>query len=88
MTPPDIKESFGVGPLRAPPYAMAADEFEFHYGENYWPALPIGFRSALTRYFDAKIECIPTCLGPGENPKYEPVLAGQYLVERFTSAVN
>jgi isopenicillin N synthase-like dioxygenase len=229
-TPPDIKESFGIGPMHAPPYAMAADEFEFHYGENYWPALPTEFRSTMTRYFDAmsilgsrvlqlfaaalelpdnffekfhthpmcalrcinyprsdapllpmqkgagehsdygsitilksdpdvpgleirmpsgrwaraplvkdafvvnigdmmarwtndrwvstlhrviqpgatrggadrrqsipffhntnfdaKIECIPTCLRPGERPKYAPVLAGQYLVERFTAAVN
>ena len=38
--------------------------------------------------FDARIECIPTCLAPGENAKYEPVLAGQYLMQRFTSAVN
>jgi len=229
-TPPDIKESFGIGPLHPPPYEMAADDFEFHYGENHWPMLPMEFRSALTSYFeamsalgsrvlqlfaaalelphdfferfhthpmcalrcinyprsdepllpqqkgagehsdygsitilksdpdvpgleirlpsgqwaraplvkdafvvnigdmmarwtndrwvstlhrvvqpgatpgganrrqslpffhntnfDAKIECIPTCLRPGEEPKYEPVLAGQYLIERFTSAVS
>ena len=38
--------------------------------------------------FDARIECIPTCLAPGEAPKYPPVLAGRYLIDRFTSAVN
>ncbi len=37
---------------------------------------------------DAEIECISTCLGVGERPKYEPVRAGQYLIERFTAAVN
>jgi len=229
-TPPDVKESFGIGPLRAPRSEIAADDLEFHYGENLWPALPADLRRALTRYFeamtvagsqvlrlfsaalelphdyferyhthpmcalrcinypasdgpmlpgqkgagehsdygsitmlksdpdvpgleirlpsgrwaraplvddafivnigdmmarwtndrwvstlhrviqpettasgarrrqsmaffhntsfDAEIECIPTCLGPGEEPKYGPVLAGRYLVERFTSAVN
>jgi isopenicillin N synthase-like dioxygenase len=38
--------------------------------------------------FDAEIECIPTCLKSGELPKYVPVQAGEYLVKRFTSAVN
>jgi isopenicillin N synthase-like dioxygenase len=38
--------------------------------------------------FDAEIECISTCLGAGEQPKYRPVLAGQYLRERFTMAAN
>ena len=229
-TPPDLKESFGIGPLCAPPHEIADRDFEFHYGENLWPALPVELRGALISYFnaltvlgtqvlrlfaaalelphdfferfhahpmcalrcinypasvepllpgqkgagehsdygsitilksdpdvpgleirlpsgrwakaplvkdafivnigdmmarwtngrwvstlhrviqpgptksgarrrqsaaffhntsfDAKIECIPTCLKPGEKPKYEPVRAGQYLIKRFTSAVN
>jgi isopenicillin N synthase-like dioxygenase len=33
-TPPDIKESLGIGPLRAPPYEIDNKDFEFHYGEN------------------------------------------------------
>jgi len=229
-TPPDIKESFGIGPLRAPPYDIGAEEFGFHYGENLWPTVPANLRGELTRYFnamnalgsqvlrlfaaalelphdfferfhthpmcalrcinypasdetllpgqkgagehsdygsitllksdpnvpgleiklpsgqwakaplvkdafivnigdmmarwtndrwvstlhrvvqpraaesgairrqsmaffhntnfDAQIECIPTCLNSGEEPKYGPVLAGQYLIERFNSAMN
>ncbi len=227
-TPPDIKESFGIGPLRAPPGGIDVADFEFHYGENLWPRRPEQLRRALTDYFealteacsrvlrlfaaaldlpqdhfepfhrypmcalrcinypasdapllpgqraagehsdygsltmlksdpevpgleirlpsgewaeaplvehafivnigdlmarwtndrwvstlhrvvlpaetgserrqsmaffhntsfDARIECIPTCLDPGEEPKYEPVLAGRYLLDRFRSAVN
>ena len=229
-TPPDLKESFGIGPLCAPPHEIADNDFDFHYGENLWPALPVELRGALISYFnamtimgaqvlrlfaaalelphdfferfhahpmcalrcinypasdepllpgqkgagehsdygsitllksdpdvpgleiklpsgrwakaprvkdafivnigdmmarwtngrwvstlhrvvqpgseksgasrrqsmaffhntsfDAEIECISTCLKPGAKPKYEPVLAGQYLIERFTSAVN
>ncbi len=227
-TPPDIKESFGIGPLHAPPSDIDAADHEFHYGENLWPRRPEDLRHALTEYFeamtaagarllrlfaaaldlpqehfepfhrypmcalrsinypaseapllpgqkgagehsdygsltmlksdpevagleirlpsgewaaaplvenafivnigdlmarwtndrwvstmhrvvlpaetggrrrqsmaffhnasfDARIECIPTCLEPGETPKYEPVLAGRYLLDRFTSAVN
>ena len=33
--------------------------------------------------FHALIECIPTCLGPGETPKYPPILAGQHIIERY-----
>jgi isopenicillin N synthase-like dioxygenase len=52
-TPPDIKESFGIGPLRAPPYKIAAEDFEFHYGENLWPTVPAELRGALTNYFSS-----------------------------------
>lgn len=52
-TPPDIKESFGIGPLSAPPFEIPAEDFEFHYGENLWPAVPTELRGALTNYFNA-----------------------------------
>jgi isopenicillin N synthase-like dioxygenase len=52
-TPPDIKESLGIGPLRGPPYEMAAEDFEFHYGDNFWPGRPRDLRRALTDYFEA-----------------------------------
>lgn len=50
-TPPDIKESFGVGPMQAPQRAMTDDEYEFHYGANIWPSQPPELRAALTDYF-------------------------------------
>jgi len=50
-TPPDLKESFGIGPLRPPDAAMRDADLEFHYGPNLWPAEPPGLRSALTNYF-------------------------------------
>ena len=49
-TPPDIKESFGIGPLRAPDRPISADDLEFHYGPNLWPTEPTGIRAALTEY--------------------------------------
>ena len=52
----------------------------------------IGRRQSMAFFmntnFDAKIECIPTCLGEGEEAKYEMVRSGDYLKARFTSAVN
>jgi isopenicillin N synthase-like dioxygenase len=35
--------------------------------------------------WDAVIECIPTCLGAGETPRYTPVTAGEHLMSKFRS---
>jgi isopenicillin N synthase-like dioxygenase len=35
--------------------------------------------------WDAVIECIPTCLEPGEHARYAPVTAGRHLMEKFRS---
>jgi isopenicillin N synthase-like dioxygenase len=36
---------------------------------------------------DAEINAIPTCLENEESPKYPAVSAGQYLIEKFNSAI-
>ena len=38
--------------------------------------------------WDAQIECIPSCLAPGEQPKYAPVGSGAYLMAKFQSTVG
>lgn len=35
-----------------------------------------------------EIACLPTCLAPGEKPKYEPVLSGPYLMSKFQATVK
>lgn len=37
--------------------------------------------------WDAVIECLPTCLDPGETPRYPPVAAGPHLMSKFQSTV-
>ncbi|KAI9929663.1 hypothetical protein ASPWEDRAFT_41116 [Aspergillus wentii DTO 134E9] len=32
---------------------------------------------------DYTVECLPTCLGPGESPKYPPVNVGEWMVGRY-----
>jgi isopenicillin N synthase-like dioxygenase len=32
---------------------------------------------------DALVSCLPSCLGPGEEPKYPPVSYGEYLRSRY-----
>ncbi len=36
--------------------------------------------------YDAEVRCIESCLRPGEAPKYPPVNAGPYRVEKYTQA--
>lgn len=36
--------------------------------------------------YDARIECLPTCVGAG--PRYEPVVAGPYLMDKFRATVT
>ena len=38
--------------------------------------------------WSAEIACLPTCLAPGEAPKYEPVLAGPHLMGKFRKSVE
>ncbi len=38
--------------------------------------------------WDAEIACLPSCLGPGEMPKYGPVLSGPHLMSKFHSTVD
>jgi isopenicillin N synthase-like dioxygenase len=33
--------------------------------------------------WDAVIECLPTCLAPGQHPKYPPMAAGPHLMHKF-----
>ncbi len=37
--------------------------------------------------WDARIECLPTCRVPGEEPSHEPVLAGPWLMSKFQRTV-
>lgn len=37
--------------------------------------------------WDARIECLATCLAPGAAPKHEPVEAGPWLMRKFQSTI-
>lgn len=37
----------------------------------------------VTPPFHADIACLATCLAPGEQPRYEPLVSGPYLLSRF-----
>ena len=38
--------------------------------------------------WSAQISCLPTCLEPGEQPRYAPVLAGPHLMGKFRRSVS
>ncbi|MEO5736968.1 MAG: 2-oxoglutarate and iron-dependent oxygenase domain-containing protein [Variovorax sp.] len=33
--------------------------------------------------YDAMVECLPSCLAPGEKPKYAPISSGDHLMSKF-----
>ena len=35
--------------------------------------------------WDAVIECLPSCLAPGESARYPPITAGRHLMDKFLS---
>jgi isopenicillin N synthase-like dioxygenase len=52
-------------------------------GSNRRTSLPF-FHNAN---WDAVVECLPTCLAPGEAPRYPPVRAGAHLMAKFRATV-
>ncbi len=38
--------------------------------------------------WDARIDCLPTCLEPGEQPRHAPIEAGPHLMNKFRATVN
>lgn len=54
--------------------------------------VPQGRRQSIAFFhnanWDAKIECLPTCLSAGEQPKYATIAAGPHLMQKFQSTVN
>jgi isopenicillin N synthase-like dioxygenase len=38
--------------------------------------------------WSAEISCLPTCLEPGDKPRYAPVLAGPHLMGKFRRSVS
>ena len=38
--------------------------------------------------WSAEISCLESCLKPGEQPRYAPVLSGPYLMSKFKSTVK
>ena len=54
-------------------------------------------RKGLERYsvpffaepgFHSKIECIPSMVPAGENPKFDPIIAGEYLLSRYAETYS
>src|SRR3984885_13094615 len=56
-TPPDIKETFNIGPLdvpnEVPPHTRSEPFADFRYATNIWPAEPAEFEQAWSDYYRA-----------------------------------
>lgn len=38
--------------------------------------------------YDALIECLPSCLAPGEEPRYAPISSGDHLTSKFQKTIS
>jgi len=52
-TPPDLKESFSIGPIERPPPAPDCSDADFRVAANLWPREPIELREAWSTYYRA-----------------------------------
>jgi isopenicillin N synthase-like dioxygenase len=58
------------------------------------PAADGGFARRFSMPFfhnanwDARVACLPSCISPGEQPKYPPVIAGPHLRAKFQRTVE
>jgi isopenicillin N synthase-like dioxygenase len=55
-TPPDLKESFSIGPLQHAPHTGNEPDAAFRFAENVWPKEPEHFREAWSAYYRALSE--------------------------------
>jgi isopenicillin N synthase-like dioxygenase len=55
-TPPDLKESFSIGPLGRSPNTVDSSAVDFRFAPNLWPREPIEFRDAWSTYYRAMAE--------------------------------
>lgn len=50
-TPPDLKESFNIGPLSRPGHLGSGPDIDFCFAPNLWPIRPQGFRETCTAWY-------------------------------------
>jgi isopenicillin N synthase-like dioxygenase len=55
-TPPDLKESFSIGPLEQAPHTGNEPDADFRFAENLWPKEPANFRAAWSAYYRSMSE--------------------------------
>jgi isopenicillin N synthase-like dioxygenase len=86
--PPDLKQSFAIGPVDAPTHEFADADEEFAWSMNLWPAALTEMRSAWERYYRdlgdlaaRLLRIMAVSLGmPAEH--FDP------LIDRHTSAMR
>ena len=73
-TPPDLKETFSMGPLNAPAVTIKEDSFNFFYGNNIWPKMPKELKEGWIAYYRSievlganVMELLAVSLGLEEN---------------------
>lgn len=61
-TPPDLKESFSIGPLDQPTPEADDPNADFRFASNIWPKEPAGFRKSWSSYYRAMSDLASTIM--------------------------
>ena len=56
QTPPDLKESFSIGPPERALQDSESPDLDFRFAPNLWPAEPIQFKEVWSRYYGTMSE--------------------------------
>ncbi len=51
-------------------------------------ARPTGFVFFYQPNYDAVVQCLPSCMGPGNPAKYAPVTSGEHRLTKFLKGVG
>lgn len=88
VTPPDLKETFSVGPFQPPPAGLADSAAAFVYSPNRWPAAMPDMEPAFRAYYEAQAALVERLMslmatGLGLDPEHFVP-----YIDRHTSALR
>ena len=86
--PPDLKESFAIGPVDPATHAMADPAESFAWSPNLWPAMLPSFRAAWETYFREMSELAARLLSTMARALQLPADHFEGLIDRHTSAMR
>lgn len=87
-TPPDLKETFSMGPIERPPHELVDPAASFVYEPTPWPPALPEFRPAMEAYYTAMAGFVARIMGLFAEALQLPSDFFESRVDRHTSALR
>jgi isopenicillin N synthase-like dioxygenase len=88
VTPPDLKESFAIGPVDPPSHSFSDPDEASAWSPNLWPAAPPDMRSIWERYFREMSSLAARLLSLMATALDLPADWFEPMIDRHTSAMR